>query len=117
MKIKRLGPGLLVMLITSVFYNPGVVAEPLWYTCTIDSVGTEVARVGKKTIARSLVTLDDDGGAFTDTEFAFTRKANKEMLATVLTAIANGFQIEVLVDLLSGDDPLVIDELHLVVIP
>lgn len=117
MKKKRFGQVLLVMLITGLFYSTGAVAAEEWYICTIDSVGTEVVKSGKKTIARSLVTLDDEGGDFTDTEFAFTKKANKEMLATVLTATANGFQIEVLVDLLSGATPLVINELHLVVNP
>lgn len=94
------------------------------FICDIESVGAAIIGGGRKAKPTILVRLthDDAAPAFTDAEFQMDKKAGKEMLATALTAVSNGFQVDIVTDL----DPLtfdpssglpVIKEIHLLVIP
>ena len=91
---------------------PQAQAVEAWYTTEIDAVQT-FNRSGRS--PRILVELTDTATspAFTGQEFRAPNRSRREMLATLLTAVSNGFQAEVLVDL-DEDSPL-IRELVLIV--
>jgi hypothetical protein len=117
MKMKRLWHGLLLLFVTGLFYSGGAMADKAWYRCTIDSVGTRYVWVGTTKVKQYVVQLDDVDSAFTDMEFYFHDMLKKEMLAMVLTAVTNGYQVEVLVNLASTAVPLKIKEMHLITTP
>ncbi len=66
-----------------------------------------------------LVVLSDTDGspAFTSKEFKIPDKSRKEMLATLLTAVTNGFQVQVSVDLAAGNKPKLINLVLIVPAP
>ena len=117
MKMRRIGQGLLLLVAAGMFYSEGTWAAAKWYTCTIDSVGTRSVKSGTTTISQPVVQLDEAGGAFTDTEFQFKKTLKNEMLALALTALSNGFQVEIKVDMAATTKPYVINEMHLIAIP
>ncbi len=105
------------LMLTGVLYAGSAVAVPQWYTCDIDTIGAK-DRTDAGKPSKVVVTLDDTAGspAFTDQEFKFPDRSRKEMMATVLTAITNGFQVDVFTDVDVGKQPLII-EIHLVKSP
>ena len=117
MKMRRIGQGLLLLIAAGMFYSEGAWAASAWYTCTIDSVGTRSVKSGTTTISQPVVQLDDVDGAFTDTDFQFHKTLKNEMLALALTALSNGFQVEIKVDMEATTKPYVINEMHLIAIP
>ena len=66
-----------------------------------------------------LVVLSDTDGspAFTSKEFRVPDKSRKEMLATLLAAVTNGFQVQVSVDLAAGNKPKLINLVLIVPAP
>ncbi len=66
-----------------------------------------------------LVVLSDTAGspAFTSKEFKIPDKSRKEMLATLLAAVTNGFQVQVSVDLAAGNKPKLINLVLIVPAP
>ena len=68
-------------------------AERDWYTCTVKKVG--VAQTS------CYICLADTGSppTFNGTFFKFEQSREKEMLATALTAAANGFNVQIYADL------------------
>lgn len=73
-------------------------AVDAWYTTEINAVQTH-NRTGLS--ARIFVELTDtaETPVFEGQEFRVPNRSRREMLATLLTAVSNGFQAEVLVDL------------------
>ena len=96
---------------------PQAQAVEAWYTTDIDAVQTH-NRDGGRT-PRIFIELTDtaETPVFTGQEFRAPNQARREMLATLLTAVSNGFQAEVLVDLEVGNRPLILDLVLLVPAP
>jgi len=113
MKMKRIRQGLFLALVTGLFYVSSAMAVPEFFICDIDSIGAK-DRQGKT--PKVIVTLDDSAGspAFTNQEFKFPSRARKEMMATVLTALTNGYQVEILTDLDTQASQPLITEIHVV---
>ena len=57
-----------------------------WYTC-------EVVKAGSHAQGNSAIYLSDRGGSFAERPFATPPGAQKQMLATALTAIAAGLPV------------------------
>ncbi len=115
MKMKRIRQGLFLTLVTGLFYVSSAMAVPEFFICDIVSIGAKDRNSSNKP-AKVIVTLDDSAGspAFTKQEFKFPDRARKEMMATVLTALTNGFQVEVLTDLDTQSKQPLITEIHIV---
>ncbi len=88
---------------------PQAQAVEAFYTTDIDAVRT-LHRDGRS--PRIILELTDtaETPAFIGEDFRAPNRARREMLATLLTAVSNGFQAEVLVDLNEeGASPLIRD--------
>ena len=84
---------------------------------TSDSIGTRQAKSGTTYVSQPLVVLDDAGGAFTSKSFQLNKTLKNEMLAIVLAAMSNGFQIMIYADPSSTTNPPIIYEMHVLSIP
>jgi hypothetical protein len=119
MKTKRLLHGFLPLLMASLSYTGSALAAPAWYTCTIDTIGSEAIKEGGRGPQQPVVVLDEIGGTFLDQSFIFGTKgrAQSQMVAIALTAASSGFEIEILTDFDAKGSPPKIVSIRLVVGP
>jgi hypothetical protein len=87
MKTKKLG--LISAIVLAMVFLFALNASAAWYPALITKVGVG----GSSTIIK--LTHDDPSPQFTDQLFIADPQAAKEMLATALTAIANGMGVTV----------------------
>ena len=83
---------LLGLALTAFCVGPSQAAG--WYICTVYSTGP--VHVGGLTYYVAILTAD--GGAFTKKQIALDTTIQKELLATMLTAVASGKKVRIYTD-------------------
>ena len=101
------------VFITGLLVMSSAQAANEWFTTDVEAIRTRDKGANPPLV---LVLLSDAAGspAFTSKEFRIPNKSRKEMLATLLAAVTNGFQVEVFVDLASANKPKLINLVLLV---
>jgi hypothetical protein len=85
MKTKKLG--LITLIVLSMLFLFALNASAAWYTCTVTAAGQSNNAL--------LIKLTDNGGTFTDRFFIAEEAKKNQILATALTAVSNGMNVEV----------------------
>jgi len=96
MKAKKIGIGVFLVFSLVAVFSMNAGAADGWYYCTIEKIGANT------TSGTCTVLLNETNGAFRKF-FTIPAEQYKMTLAIMLTAISNGFAVQVKVDPLIAD--------------
>ena len=104
MRTKKMGLIVVIACGIMVFSAINATAHYNWFTCTVDEAGA-----GATFTTRLTCTEDPGGGDRTITggDFYLDEQTKNQMLAVLLTAMTNGWQVKVYMDSDVGQFPLI----------